>query len=124
MGFLDVEPSDALSKEKLGSIETYFSKDYPYDTFCKKSYKLLINFIDHLALVVQKNPSIHTIYFHNLLRFDGYLFLKFFASGDRKYTFKTLINNHQTYELLIYNRKKLLLHLRDSLKLLPSLLDD
>lgn len=124
VGFLVVEPGEAPSKEKVGRIETYFSEDYLYDTFRKRSYKMLTEFIDRLAHVVRKDPSIHTIYFHNLSRFDGYLFLKFFASGAGKYTFKPLIKDHQIYELVIYNGRKLLLRLRDSLKLLPRRLDD
>nr|WMB96963.1 hypothetical protein [Solanum melongena]WMB97175.1 hypothetical protein [Solanum aethiopicum] len=127
VGFLVVEPGDAPSKEKVGSIETYFSEDNPvylYDTFRKRSYKMLTDFIDRLAVVVRKDPSIHTIYFHNLSRFDGYLFWKYFASGGTKYTFKPLMKDHQIYELVIYSGKKLLLRLRDSLKLLPGRLDD
>ena len=43
----------------------------------ERNYKMLTEFINRLAHVVKKDPSIHTTYFHNLSRFDGYLFLKY-----------------------------------------------
>ncbi|KAH0687273.1 hypothetical protein KY284_017826 [Solanum tuberosum] len=52
VGFVVVKPDSAPSKEQVGSIETYFSEEYPvflYDTFRKRSYKMLTEFIDRLA---------------------------------------------------------------------------
>lgn len=72
------------------------------------------------AVVVRKNPSIQTVYFHNFSRFDGILLLNHFATHDEKYTFQPLVRNSRLYELVIYRDKKKLFILRDSLLLLPG----
>ncbi|KAM3204573.1 hypothetical protein P3L10_027982 [Capsicum annuum] len=123
VGFLVVELGHAPSKKCVGSIESYFSEDYPvflYDTFRKRSCKMLSDFFNRLAIVVRKNSSIHTIYFHNLSRFHGFLLLKYIASCNKKYRFNPFVRDRHIYEIVIYRDKKLLFRLRDSLKLLPG----
>lgn len=126
VGFLVVEPGDALSSEMSNSIETYFSEDYPfqiYETIHKRSNKMLYDFIERIGVVVRRNPSIKTVYFHNLSRFDGILLLKYFATYDEKYSFKPLLRNSRLYELVIYRDRNMLFRLRDSLMLLPGSLN-
>nr|GMC76315.1 RNA polymerase [Ipomoea batatas] len=126
VGFLVVEPGDALSSERSYSIETYFSEDYPvqiYETIHKRSNKMLYDFIERIEVVVRRNPSIQTVYFHNLSRFDGILLLKYFATYDEKYRFKPLLRNSRLYELVIYRGRNMLFRLRDSLMLLPERLN-
>ncbi|GJW59504.1 DNA polymerase-like protein [Tanacetum coccineum] len=122
-GFLVVEPGDTLSSERSNSIETYFSEDYPvhiFETIHKRSNKMLYDFIERIAVVVRKKPSIQTVYFHNFSRFDGILLLKYFATYDDKYSFQPLLRNSRLYELVIYRGKYMLFRLRDSLMLLPG----
>ncbi|GKA18019.1 DNA polymerase-like protein, partial [Tanacetum coccineum] len=123
VGFLVVEPGDTLSSERSNSIETYFSEDYPvhiFETIHKRSNKMLYDFIERIAVVVRKKPSIQTVYFHNFSRFDGILLLKYFATYDDKYSFQPLLRNSRLYELVIYRGKYMLFRLRDSLMLLPG----
>ena len=127
VGFLVVRPGDDLSSETGNIIETYFSEDYPdivFETFEERSNKMLFDFIERLAVVVRKNTSIHTVYFHNFSRFDGIILLKYFATHGVKYTIKPLMRNHRLYELAVYLGKKLLFRLRDSLTLFPSSLNN
>lgn len=126
-GFLVVRPGDDLSSEVGYGIETYFSEDYPdivFETFEERSNKMLFDFLERLAVVVRQNPSIKTVYFHNLSRFDGILLLKHLATHGAKYTIKPLMRNHMLYELAVYLGKKQLFCLRDSLTLLTGSLNN
>lgn len=126
MGFLVVRPGDDLSDRDYG-IETYFSEDYPtivFESFEKRSNKILFDFIERLAVVVRQNPSIQTVYVHNFSRFDGIILLKDFATHGVKYTFISLMRNNRLYELSVYRGKKLLFRLRDSLTLLSASLNN
>ncbi|XP_022849082.1 uncharacterized protein LOC111371371 [Olea europaea var. sylvestris] len=121
IGYL-VRPGDDLSSAEKG-IETYFSEDYPdfvFKTFEERSNKMLFDFIERLAVVVRHNPSILTVYLHNLSRFDGILLLKYYASRGDKYAIKPLMRNHRLYQIAVYLGKKRLFLLRDSLTLLTS----
>ena len=127
VGFLVVRPGDDLSSKKVDDIETYFSEDYPsfvFDTFQKRSDRMLIDFLKRISVVVRRDPLINVIYFHNFSRFDGILILKHIAIHGVEYTFKPLLRNHRLYEVTVYSGKKLLFRLRDSLTLLPSSLDN
>lgn len=126
VGFLEVRPGDVLSSNSSKKVETYYSTDYPdcvYKTFEEMSDKMLFDFIDRLAVVVRQNPSMNTVYFHNLARFDGILLLKYLVHNSVKYTVKPLMRNNLVYEIRVYRGKKLLFRLRDSLRLLPNKLD-
>ncbi|PRQ23031.1 putative ATP synthase, F0 complex, subunit A [Rosa chinensis] len=123
VGFMEVKPCDALSSKM---VETYYSTDYPdyiYKTIEERCDKMLFDFLERLAVVVRKNPSMKTVYFHNLSRFDGILLLKYFVNNSEKYTVKPLIRNNLIYEITVYRGKKLLYHLKDSLRMLPNSLD-
>ncbi|XP_022849105.1 uncharacterized protein LOC111371388 [Olea europaea var. sylvestris] len=103
IGYL-VRPGDDLSSAEKG-IETYFSEDYPdfvFKTFEERSNKMLFDFIERLAVVVRHNPSILTVYLHNLSRFDGILLLKYYASRGDKYAIKPLMRNHRLYQIAVY----------------------
>lgn len=63
------------------------------------------------------------VYFHNLSRFDGLLFMKFYAKHGDTYSIKPLMRNLRLYELVVSRGNKVVLRLRDSLALLPSSLD-
>lgn len=125
-GFLVVMPGDDLSSKPYYKIETYFSEDYSIiiDSFEERSQKMLIDFIARLEVVVRQNPSIRTVYFHNFSRFDGIIILKHLAIHGEKYTIKPLMRNHRLYEIAVYQGKKMLFSLRDSLTLLTSSLDN
>ncbi|KAK6120363.1 hypothetical protein DH2020_045843 [Rehmannia glutinosa] len=128
IGFLVVSPDDYLSSLNTRNvIETYFSEDYPnylFDTFEKRSSKMMNDFVDRLALVCENNKQIKTVYFHNFARFDGILLLKHFLNLGDKYEIKPLIYNLHLYEISVYKRKKLLFNIRDSYTLLPGKLND
>lgn len=126
VGFLVVRPGDDLYSAETG-IETYFSEDYPdfvFKTFEERSNRMLFDFIERLAVVVRQNPSIRTVYFHNLSRFDGILLLKYLVTHGDKYKVKPLMRNHRLYQIAVYLGKKRLFLLRDSLTLLTSSLDN
>lgn len=134
VGFLVVRPDDVLSSPNgnRGIIETSFSEDYYHlRSFEERSHKMLFDFIERLSVVVKKDPSIKTVYFHNLGRFDGILLLKYLVShdGSMKYSIKPIMRNNLLYEISIYcisqykNKKMLLFRLRDSLRILPNSLD-
>ena len=59
------------------SVKINVSEDYPhmiYETFEKRSERMLINFfhfLKRIAVVVRRNPLIKVVYFHNFSRFDG-----------------------------------------------------
>lgn len=123
IGFMEVKLGDVLSSKK---VETYYCTDYPnciYKTIEERRDKMIFDFLERLAVVVRKNPSISTVYFHNLSRFDGILLLKYFVNNSEKYTVKPLIRNNLIYEIAVYRGKKLLYNLKDSLIMLPNNLD-
>jgi len=65
-------PDDELSPLSNMKIETYFSEDHPasiFPSFPERSQKMLYEFIERLVVVVRLNPSIQTVYFHNLDRY-------------------------------------------------------
>lgn len=59
----------------------------------ERSNKILFDFIERIAVVVRKDPSIKIVYFHNFSRFDGILLLKYSATHGVKYTFIPLMRN-------------------------------
>lgn len=124
IGFMEVKLGDVLSSKR---VETYYCTDYPdyiYKTFDERVNKMLFDFLERVAVVVRKNPSLVTVYFHNLSRFDGILLLKYFVNNSEKYTVKPLIRNNEIYQIKVYRGNKLLYNLQDSLKILPRKLND
>lgn len=123
-GVMMVHPSDNLA---TNSIYSYFSEDYSkylYDSFEKRSRKLLTDFIIRISLMIKQNPSIKTVYFHNFGRFDGIFLLKHIALHHPNYTLKPLMRNNMLYELSLYEGNRKQFSFRDSLHLLPGSLDN
>lgn len=120
-GFLVVKPGEDVGAKPDYSIETYFSEDNELviPEFEDRSNRMLFDFLERLA-VVAAETKIRTVYFHNFSRFDGIIFLKYYASHGDKYTFKPLMRNLRLYELAVYRGNKLVFSLRDSYTLLPS----
>lgn len=117
VGYCEVNPGEGLT-----SIQTFFSEDYPLinSNFESRSNKILFEFLSKLELTVKKNPSLRTVYFHNLSRFDGIIILRYYTVMGEPYKLKTLMRNHRLYELKVYKNGKLLLRFRDSCILLPG----
>ena len=62
VGFVVVKPGSAPSKEQVGSIETYFSEEYPvflYDTFDQQSNIISFERDERLEMM---NIQLQTIY--------------------------------------------------------------
>ena len=122
VGFLVVRPGLDLSSETFNKIETYFSEDYPvelYETLEVRSHQMLFDFIERLASIVRKYPSIKTVYFHNFSRFDGIILLKYLATHGVEYRFIPIMRNRMLYEIALYRGKKFLFRIKDTLLLLP-----
>lgn len=106
-------------------IDTYFSEDYKIilNKFEDRSTKVLNDFVLRILTIVRQKQSPLTIYFHNLSRFDGIIFLKHLVCHNKNYELKTLLRNNRVYEIAVYSGKKMLFRVRDSLNLLPASLD-
>lgn len=74
IGFLVVRPGDDLSSliSSKKNISSFFSEEYfefHYPSFEERSSQMMKSFLNRLAQVCQKNPSINTVYFHNFAVF-------------------------------------------------------
>lgn len=118
VGFMVVKPGEDVKPDRI--IETYFSEDYfGIPEFEERSNQMMSNFLERLVVVATKK-NIRNVYFHNFSRFDGIILMKYYASHGDKYNIKPLMRNHMLFELSVYQKKKIVLSLRDSYTLLPS----
>lgn len=129
IGFLVVRPGDDIASKKKSNFECYYSEDYyPINSleengFEARSDKMLEDFLRRI-MVVAKNKRVRLVYFHNLGSFDGILLLKHFATNLPSIcNIRTVYRDSELYEIIIYRNKRVVLRLRDSLKLLPGSLD-
>lgn len=122
-GFLIVYPGDDIAAMSDSATRIFFSEDSAFlmPEFKKRSNHMMSQFLEALALVAERR-KVHTVYFHNLSRFDGILLLKHYGSHESKYTIKPLMRNLLLYELVVYRGKKVVLRFRDSYTLLPRVL--
>lgn len=125
-GYLVVNPDIDLTAIKDHSIKTFYSEDHllVYPKFEDRSERMLEDFLLNLERLVRSHRECRTVYFHNFGHFDGIFILQYYASRKSdKYKIKTLVRNHNIYELKVYVRDKFLLRFRDSCTLLPSSLE-
>jgi hypothetical protein len=118
-GLLMVRPGEEINDLM---IDTYFSENYSIilDSFEDRSTKVLYDLVLRISMIVRREQSCLTIYFHNLSRFDGILVLKHLACHHKSYKLKPLMRNNRLYELAVYSGMKMLFRFRDSLNLLPG----
>jgi DNA polymerase elongation subunit (family B) len=81
---------------------------------------MLKEFIFRIKTIVEQNPDIKTIYFHNFSRFDGIFLLKHLALHHQNWELKPIMRDHRIYEVAVYSKKKMLFRLRDSYHLLSG----
>nr|YP_010127582.1 DNA-polymerase-like [Bougainvillea spectabilis]QPP04906.1 DNA-polymerase-like [Bougainvillea spectabilis] len=93
------------------------------ESFEKKSTKVLSDLVYRIIMIVRKEQTAFTIYFHNLSRFDGIMLLKHLILNYPNYKVKPLMRNNMIYEIAVYSGKKMLFCFRDSLTLLPGKLE-
>ena len=122
VGLMMVRPGEQINEIM---IDTYFSEDYKIilNQFEDRSTKVLNDFVLRILTIVRQEQSPLTIYFHNLSRFDGIIFLKHLVCHHKNYELKTLLRNNRVYEIAVYSGKRMLFRVRDSLNLLPASLD-
>lgn len=122
VGLMMVRPGEQINEIM---IDTYFSEDYKIilNQFEDRSTKVLNDFVLRILRIVRQEQSPLTIYFHNLSRFDGIIFLKHLVCHHENYELKTLLRNNRVYEIAVYSGNKMLFRVRDSLNLLPASLD-
>ncbi|KAF9603635.1 hypothetical protein IFM89_037148 [Coptis chinensis] len=120
-GFLVVNPGDDVSIKPDYELESYFSEDTLFfiPEFEDRSNQMLFYFLERLAMVALKE-KIGNVYFHNFSRFDGIIYLQYYALHRDDYYIKPLMRNHKLYKLEVYRNKKRVFSLRDSLTLVPS----
>lgn len=129
IGFLVVRPGDDIASKNKYDFECYYSEDYyainslEERGFQARSDKMLEEFLRRI-MIVAKKKRVRLVYFHNLGSFDGILLLKYFATNLPSIcNIRSVYRNSELYEIIVYENKRVVLRLRDSLKLLPGSLD-